>query len=220
MLTSPIQHWRLTLGVSGLLLFLGGPLHPRDDPSLGFWGATGVMLADPNWVPSHGLMLASFVLLLLGFIGMQRCGLMTGRLATITKVAVIGAALAVVEGVLHLVAVVDAEALRAGRPTPILSAHLALAVVAYPALGLPFAALAWCAGVGRVLTHPVVGALGALGGISHGLAAPIVVLSQDSRFAFLFMGAMLMAIWLIVVGISHFRQPHRQSLSRPSASPG
>ena len=117
-------------------------------------------------------------------------------------------------------AVVDAEALQAGRPTPILSAHLGLAVIAYPLFGLPFAALAWLGGRTRVLTHPVVGAIGALGGITHGIAAPIVVLSQDARFSFLFMGAMLIAIWLMVIGVSHFRQPRRGDLPTPSASPG
>ena len=112
------------------------------------------------------------------------------------------------------------EALWAGRPTAILSAHLALAVIACPALGLPSAALVWFAGIGRVLTHPVVGAIGALGGITHGIAAPIVVLSQDSRFSFLFMGAMFISIWLMVVGVSHFRQPGCGDLPRPSIAPG
>jgi hypothetical protein len=145
---------------------------------------------------------------------------MQGRLATLTWVVVVGAAVAVVEGILHLVAVVDAEALPAGRPTPILNAHLALAVVAYPLIGLPFAALAWLSGRRRILTHPVVGAVGALGGITHGLSAPIVVLSQDSRFSVLFMGAMFIAIWLMVVGVGHFRPARRGDVPRASASPG
>lgn len=220
MLTSPIRHWRLALGLSGLFLFAGGPLHPEGDANLDFYGATASMLADPNWVPSHALMLVSFVLLLLGLIGLARSGLMQGRMATLTRVVVFGAVVAVVEGVLHLMAVVDTAALKAGGSTPILNAHLGLAVVAYPLIGLPFAALAWFGGLRRMLTHPVVGAIGALGGISHGIAAPIVILSRDQRFSFLFMGAIFIAIWLIVVGVSHFRQPHRGGLPRASASPG
>ena len=219
MLTSLTRYWRLALGLSGLFLFAGGPLHPDGEAGLDFDGTTLAMLADPNWVPSHTLMLVSFIFLLLGLIGLARSGLPRDRLATLTKIAVVGAVLAVVEGVLHLAAVVDAEALRAGRPTPILNAHLALAILAYPAMGLSFAALAWFGGLNRVLTHPLVGAVGALGGISHGIAAPIVILSRDQRFSFLFMGAIFISIWLIVVGISHFRQPHRGSLPRPSASP-
>ena len=54
------------------------------DPSLDFDGATATMLADPNWVPSHALMLASFVFLLLGMIGLSQSGLMQGRIATLT----------------------------------------------------------------------------------------------------------------------------------------
>ena len=208
------------MGIAGLLLFAGGALHPDDDATLDFYGATAAMLADPNWVPSHALMLASFVFLLVGFIGLSRSGLMHGRMAALTKVAVLGTALAVVEGVLHLIAVVDTAALNAGGSTPILSAHLTLAIIAYPAFGLPFAALAWFGGTSRLLTHPVVGAIGALGGIAHGIAAPIVVGFKDPRFSFLFLGAILISVWLIVVGISHFRQPHRGSLPRPSASPG
>jgi hypothetical protein len=179
-----------------------------------------VMLADPNWVPSHALMLASFALLLLGFIGLSRSELMAGRLATLTRVAIVGAAVGVVEGILHLAAVGDTAALKSGAPTPVLNAHLAMAVVAYPAMGLPFAALALFGGLSRVLTHPVVGAIGVLGGISHGIAAPIVVLSRDPRFSFLFTGVVFVAIWLMVVGVGHFRQRRRRELPRASASPG
>ena len=58
MLRGLVQYWRLLLGLSGLLLFAGGPLHPQDDGRLDFDGATLTMLANPNWVPSHALMLA------------------------------------------------------------------------------------------------------------------------------------------------------------------
>ena len=219
-MTGPIQQWRLTLGLAGLFLFVGGPLHPRDDPSLGFDGATAMMLADPNWVPSHALMLVGFVLILLGLIGLARSGLLGDSSSPLMRVAVVGAVVAVVEGVLHLVAVVDGESLRAGASTPILNAHLALAVVAYPLLGLPLAAVAWFGGRARVLTHPIVGALGVLGSVSHGIAAPIVVLSRDARFAVLFMGTMFMAIWLIAVGVGHFLGRRRGELPRASASSG
>ena len=220
MLTGPIRQWRLTLGLAGLFLFVGGPLHPEGDPSLGFDGTTAMMLADPNWVPSHALMLVSFILILPGLVGLARSGLLGDASSPLMRVAIVGAVVAVVEGVLHLVAVVDSEALRAGASTPILSAHLALAVVAYPLLGLPLAAIAWFGGRGRVLTHPIVGALGVIGGVSHGIAAPIVVLSRDSRFAVLFMGAVFLAIWLIAVGVGHFLGRRRDNLPRASAAPG
>ena len=82
--------------------------------------------------------------------------------------------MAVVEGFLHLVAVVDTAALKAGGSTPILNAHLGLAVVAYPLIGLPFAALAWFGGTSRLLTAISVGVWRARrrGGIPQSLMGP------------------------------------------------
>ena len=217
--TRPIERWRIALGVAGLLLIAGGPLHPDAHPELDFFRSTALMLSDPGWVPSHALMLASFVVLLAGLIGLVRSGCLTGRSATVARVATIGGVVAVVEGVLHLAAVVDAAALQAGTPTPILDAHLALAVVAYPAIGLPLAVLAWLGGRSRMLTHPLLGALGALGAFLHGIAAPVVVTTRDQQFSFLFQGAILFAIWLVAVGIGRVRVSRGASVRRSSASP-
>ncbi len=196
--------WRLAIGFSGLLLFIAGPQHPRPDTSTDFYSSTATMLADQGWVPSHSLMLASFAFLLIGLLGLLRSGQLSGRLTTVTKVAVAGAVLAVVEMGFHLAAVADIDALRTSGPTPILNTHLALAVVAYPLLGLPVAVLAWLGGTSRVLTHPVFGAIGTAGGVLHAIAGPIVVISKDQHFSFLFQGAILLAIWLVVVGIGYF----------------
>ncbi len=201
--TRSTHGWPLAFGLSGLLLFVGGPLHPRPDTTLDFFHSTASMLADPGWVPSHALMLASFAMLLLGLIGLVRSGRLSGRAAAAVRVAVAGTILGVVESVFHLASVADTAALSAGGPTPVLSAHLTLAIAAYPLMGFPLAALAWLGG--RHLSHPLLSMVGVLGGILHGMAAPVVVLTQNQRFTFLFQGAVLLAIWLIAVGLAHLR---------------
>lgn len=201
--TRSTHGWPLALGLSGLLLFAAGPFHPRPNTTLDFFHSTAGMLADPGWVPSHSLMLASFAVLLLGLIGLVRSSRLSGRAAVAARVAVAATAVSVVESVFHLASVADTVALSAGGPTPILSAHLTLAIAAYPLMGFSLAALAWLGR--RHLSHPLLGTVGILGGILHGIAAPVVVLTQDQRFSFLFQGAVLLAIWLIAVGLAHLR---------------
>lgn len=197
---------RLWLAAAAVLLLTGGPMHPDPDTSLDFDTSTAHMLRDSGWIPAHALLLASFVCLTVGLVSLTRQPEITGRLRRLATVAAGGAALAVVELTFHLLAFTEADALAAGRSAPIVSTHLALAVVAYPVAGLSLAALAWYGGRARVLTHPIAGAVGVLGGLLHALAAPIVVLSRDQNLSFLFMGAVLLVPWLLAAALRR-RQP-------------
>jgi hypothetical protein len=196
-----IRTWRPMLAIAGILLLIGGPLHPKADTTKSFNESTALMLAHPNWPIAHALILASYILLLLALVGMAQRSELPNSVRRILRFAQVGAALAVVEMAFHLAATADRSSLIAGGPTPLLTAHMTLAVVAYPMLGLSVAALALQGARTRSFGGWAIGWLGALGGVAHGMAAPIVVLTRDQRYSPLFMGAAVMALWLCLVAI-------------------
>jgi hypothetical protein len=159
------------------------------------------MLADRAWVPAHALLLVSFVLAAAGLAGLARSRVLSAAGTLAARVAVAGAALSTVEMTFHLAAVTERHAFAVGRSAPIVSIHMALAVVAYPVFGLAIAALAIIerGRLGRLWRAACV--VGALGAIAHGVSAPIVVLSRDQQFSPLFKGAASMAIWFVVLSV-------------------
>ena len=205
------QRWRLLTGLSGLLVAVGGSFHPDPDTDVGFSQATAGMLAHSGWVPSHALMLVSFLLLLPALIGLARARALSGAAATVLRISILAVVLGIVEFSFHLAAIVDRSALESGGSTPVLDTHLALAVVAYPAVGFSLAALAVLGARNHILTHPVFAALGVVGGVMHGIAAPIVVLSRNQELSFLFTGAIPLALWLIAVGLTGVRFGRRST---------
>lgn len=196
-----LRSWRLFLGAAGILLFFGGPLHPRADPALPFNVSTAAMLADPHWPISHGLMLAGDVCVLLALIGLRRRTDIPISLRRALQLAVIGASLAVVEMAFHLAAVVDRAALVAGAATPVLTIHLSLAVVAFPVFGLSMSAVAFLGARQRAIGGATIAGLGILGGLMDAVSAPIVVLTRDQHYSWLFIGVLPLAIWMCLAAI-------------------
>lgn len=211
--------WRLAFLLAGLALFLG-PRHPgseRLDPS--FVEVHLDMLASPDWISAHLFVLASWVFLFAGLVLLRRRHSLPGAVRKLLPFAMAGAALAIVEMVFHTASAADLEALRAGESTPLLTTHLWLAVVSNPLLGFSLAVLAVKAGALRTLGSPWVAWLGALGGITYGLAAPLAILSQDTRFAVLFAGIMVLGLWFLLVSV--WPVPQRATLPNTlEAAPG
>jgi len=195
------KSWRWTLAVSALLLLVGGPLHPKADPRRSFNESTALMLADSHWPVSHALMLCSYILLVFALVGMAARPGTPARARHILQIAQIGAGLSVLEMAFHLAAIVDRPALLAGGPTPVFTTHLRLAAVAYPVLGLSMAALAWEGASKRWLGAPAIAWVGVIGGVTHGVSAPIVVLTRDQHYSWLFMGAALLAAWMLLAAV-------------------
>lgn len=180
---------------------MGGPLHPRSDPTLSFNASTALMLADPHWPIAHALMLAGDVCVLLALIGLRRRTDLPAGLQRALRVAVVGASLAVVEMAFHLAAVVDRATLVAGAATPVLTIHLSLAVVAYPVFGLSMAAVALLGARKRAIGGATIAGLGILGGLMDAVSAPIVVLTRDQHYTWLFMGLVPLALWMGLAAI-------------------
>lgn len=185
--------WRLFFILSALFLVAGGPRHPG--------GTMAEMLAHPDWVPSHALMLAGFVSLLVGLILYQRSVVLPDRTRMWARYAVLGTALQVVEMAFHTAASIDQLNLVAGRATPVLTTHLWLSVVLYPIFGLTLVGLIVAGARDRVLGSVWIAWLGILGALAHASAPPLVVLFGVERARILFPLLVLFALWTLLVGL-------------------
>ncbi len=196
--------WRLAVGVSGLLLFAGGGMHPDAPEGLGFRESLAAMMADDAWVPGHSLMAIGAVALLMGLVLVRRADAWPAASRLLPAAVVISVA-NVVEAVFHTASVVDKEQLAAGGTPPVAFIHLALAVVVYPAFGLTIAALAWKLSASWSPALRAVSAAGVIGGLMHASSAPLVILTQNDAFDVLFLGAIPIAVWSVVLGIAGLR---------------
>ena len=185
--------WRPLLALGGILIVIGGPMHPG--------GTMAEMLADPAWIPSHSWVLAGFVALTLAILGYWRAVAESPTMRRWAGLAFAGTLLQTIEMFFHLIAYLDLDHLVAGEPTPILTTHLNLAVVAYPIFGV-LTAGAIVAGVrtgelGRWWFAP----LGILGALAHGIAPVLVVTFEIEEARKLFPMVLLFAVWTLCVAL-------------------
>ncbi|MDQ4037075.1 MAG: hypothetical protein M3313_01665 [Actinomycetota bacterium] len=194
--------WPWVLIAAGLLFVIGGALHPNEDSSLPDEEATAETLGAATWIPSHALLLISGIGFLIGLFLLVRSQVPLSTAARRAAwVATVGAGLYAVEGIFHLAAFADEDALLAGNATPFLSTHTTMAVVVYPLFTFAVAALAVLSR--RALTHPVIGVLGAIGAVGFGVAPALVGLADIEALGWLFpVGGILMALWFTAVGVT------------------
>ncbi|HZG43345.1 MAG TPA: hypothetical protein VEY93_10315 [Longimicrobium sp.] len=197
--------WRLflLLGAAGILA--GGPRHPG--------GTMAEMLAHPDWVLSHVLVLGGYISLLVALVLFRRDGGLPARTDRWARLAVIGTALMVTEAIFHAAAVVDHANLMAGRGTPILSIHLALSVIIYPVFAVTIIGFMLAGARERVIGSRWITWMGIAGAAMHGLSTPLVVGLGDERFKFLFPGVVLFALWELIAAFLPARA------TAPSAAP-
>ncbi len=134
-----IARWRLLMIAGGILIALGGRMHPEADASGTLSEELAEMTADDAWVPGH-------TLLMLGTVGLV-WALWRARAANAWPCArrmLTAAAMAMglysIETVFHLAAVLDAEHLADGDAAPLSVTHIGLAILLYPVSGVILAA--------------------------------------------------------------------------------
>jgi len=193
--------WRSLLVLSGILIFVGGPMHPG--------GTIAEMLADPQWVPSHALMLAGELCLLAGLVIYGRSFQIPRRTRFWLTLAIVGLVLQSVEMVLHTLAYVDHANLVAGEPTPVLTTHLWMTPAFYPVFGVTAAGFVLVAASDRALGSPWFAWLGAIGALAHGAAGFIVPLFEVEWARALFPLLVLLGIWAILTALWPVRLPAR-----------
>lgn len=200
--------WRAAFAACAVFILLGGPRHPGDE-------TMEQMLANPEWVPSHALMLAGFTALLVGLILWRRSGAGAAVPARWYGLAVFGTAVQVVEMALHTAAVVDLGHLRAGQPTPVLTTHMTMVIFGYPLFALAISALIVAAARERSLGSWWIAPVGIAGVLMHGGAAVLVAGLGMDRFRVLFLGAAVFALWSLLAALWPVRAP---APARPMAA--
>ena len=192
MTLSPSLATRLSLIAGGVLIAIGGPMHPG--------GTMEQMLADSAWVPAHALVTGGFVGLLAGLELLRRQAAGSARLQRWLTLAVLASAAQTIDMALHTMAYVDLSALVAGQSTPVLTTHLALTAVIYPIFGVLLAGFIVVAGRERALGSNWIGWIGVLGCAGHGIAGPGTVVFNLPWARLLFPAIVLVALWAILAG--------------------
>jgi hypothetical protein len=210
------QPWRLALIASWLLAVIGGPMHPDADVEDSLRQELAAMTADPLWVPGHTLLALSTALLALGLWGASRSDAWPDA-RTALRWGALAVGVYVVETVMHLLAVVDSDALASGEAAPVAFTHIGLATVLYPVSGLT---IVWVAlTLARSWTGPakLLAVTGVLGGTVHALSVPATMVLPDLDATPMFASAgMLLALWSLSIGLIGLR---RSSASAPRIRP-
>ena len=189
-MNSPSSTGAIGLAVAGLLIGLGGVMHPRVDTSVEFDEGLAGMFESAAWSPSHLLTMAGFLVLALSL-----AALTNGMLG---RIAAAAAAFAALESVPHLLAASNAS---------LTDVHTTLQAFSTPLVGLSLAALAVVGARSGELDAGRIGtALAVVGGLAFALAGPAIALTHDSAFSPLFAGSAGLAIWAVVAGTRRARR--------------
>ena len=187
----------LPLGVGGVLIAVGGGLHPRGSGAT-IDGYLASMLAGATWLPSHLLLLLGTALATVGFVTTRRASVFGPSVDRWLVAATVGWGLATVELVPHLMAVHDADGLAHHHATPVLDLHLALQALTTPLMGLTGAALAIAvARSARTAAAWVLAVPAVLGGLGYAASAPLIAMTGSLAPAALFPLQAGLAVWLV-----------------------
>jgi hypothetical protein len=194
----PLAAWGLVGG--GVLFFVGGLLHPKEDPvGVGLKEHMRAEFLDRLWYPSHSLLLAGTVLMAVSLVVLLRAEVLP-RVRMVLMVAAVATCLAAVGALLHLVSAAEGDAVASGAGTPLIDVQLVVETVTVPAFGFSVAVLAVLGAMRRTLGNPVTAVLGFVGGVGYGLAGAAVLFNDPLDF--LFPAASGIALWAVGVGIA------------------
>jgi hypothetical protein len=187
----------LPLGVGGILMAIGGGLHPHGSgETVDTYLAS--MLGSPTWLPSHLLLLLGTALATVGFVTTRRTAFFGPGVGPWLAAAAVGWGLATAELLPHLMAAGDAGGLAHHHATPVLDLHLALQVVATPLMGLTGAALAVAvARSARTRTTWALAVPAVVGGLGYAVSAPSIAATGSLAPTVLFPLQAGLALWLV-----------------------
>jgi hypothetical protein len=197
---SPLVGWLLLAG--GVLYFVGGSMHPKEDPpGVSLKQHLLVMYEDPAWYPAHAVFFVGMVLLAAALVTLVRGGSLrpVRHAHALAVVAAVTSTLAAAGSLLHLVSGSDAHRIAAGHSTPITDVQVIVETVTVPAFGASIAALAVVGAMTGTIGNWVAAVLGVIGGVAYALAGGTFLLTD--RLNFLFPVSSAIALWALVAGI-------------------
>lgn len=204
--TTTAVAWALAGG--GAAFFVGGALHPKQDPTPGqsVKELLRVMYEDGTWYPSHTLILAGMVLIAAALIALLRSGALAEPRATRAAgvVAAVTSALGAGAALLHLIMATEADKPATGQSTPLTDTNLVVETVVTPAFGLSIAAFAVIGAKTGRIGNRAAAVLAVLGGVPYALAGGTILVTDALNPLFPLAG--LLGVWAIVTAVSLRRQ--------------
>lgn len=205
----------LVLLAGGAAFFIGGSMHPGDDPpGLTLKEHLHLLYTDPAWFPAHSVLLVGMVLMAAALVALVRNGTFADpRVQKIGTVAAGAAVLGASAMLLHLVEGFEADRIAAGQATPITDVQLVVESFTVPAFGFAIAALALIGASTRTIGNRVVAVLAVVGGIGYGLAGGTLLFTDALNFLFPAAGGI--GLWAVAAGIGLLR---RARVTTPAVS--
>ncbi len=195
----------LMLLAGGVAFFIGGSMHPGDDPpGLSLKEHLHLLYTDPAWYPSHAVLLVGMVLMAAALVALVRNRTLDPRVQKVGAVAAGAAVLGALGMLLHLVEASEADRIAGHQTTPITDVQLVVESFTVPAFGFAIAALALVGASTRTLGNRVVAVLAVVGGIGYGLAGGTLLFTDALNFLFPAAGGI--GLWAIAAGIGLLRR--------------
>lgn len=192
--------WGLVAG--GASYLVGGSMHPSEDPP-GLSAKEHLLLLyeNPSWYPSHALLLVGMTLIAASLVALVRGNSLASaaRAQAAANIAAIAAVVGAAASLLHLVAAADADAIAAGRSTPLTDVSLVVETLTAPAFGLSIAALAAIGASTRTIGNRVTGSFGVVGGVAYALAGGTVLFTDKLNLLFPFSSGI--GLWAVAAAI-------------------
>jgi hypothetical protein len=209
---TPLVAWGLLSG--GAFFFVGGSMHPGEDPpGLSLKEHLHLLFQDPDWYPSHALLLVGMVLIAASLVALVRGGTLASvpRAQRVGAIAAVAAVLGALDMLLHLVVASEASSIAAGEGTPLTDVHVVAESLTVPAFGFSIAALGVIGALTRTIGNRLTAVLAVVGGVTYGLAGATFAFTD--RLSFLFPGGGVIGLWAIATGIGLLVRPRAVSLA-------
>jgi hypothetical protein len=195
--------WRSLFAVAGVVIFIGGPMHPA--------GTMEEMLAHEDWFMAHALMTLAFGVMAAGLACFAREAA-APRLARWTRYAIIGTVVQTLEMAVHTAASVDHANLVAGAATPVLTTHMWMAVFLSPLFGISVAGFIIAGVRDGAVGSRWIAWLGVIGVFAYGLG-PAMTVGVGEGWRWLFPAIMGLSIWLMLAAVWRVRSGVKTQLA-------
>jgi hypothetical protein len=195
--TRAIRRSAVVFGVGGLLLAVGGLMHPHETDGTMEQNLLA-LLGSPAWLPAHAVLLVGMFTAVAGLVLLRRHDAFAPGVRPWLTGAIVAWGVAAPEFVPHLLAGSEHHAFATGGPTPMVDTHLALSLFTNPLVGIAGALLA--VAVARTAgTWPAraLAALAVVGGLVFSAAAPLLLATGYPAMSNLFAMQALLDVWII-----------------------